>query len=190
MKYIAWLFLTSVLPLPDDLRHVFRFFLLYFILYRQLSVVKTTLSLQLYFDSNTGLVLRWNLSSFWEELCDMRLHSLQERERDYGLWNPMLYHPEKKTNGCSHFLTIQRCVYYSKYFSLSKGDQLWFVVFFVTKVDRSSLLRVLHLLSSSWLNTTNIHRPESYKTQAGRDYILLTELMHKVELLVCFKFWE
>lgn len=132
MKYIAWLFLTSVLPLPDDLRHVFRFFF-YFILYRQLSVVKTTLSLQLYFDSNTGLVLRWNLSSFWEELRDMRLHSLQERERDYRLWNPMLYHPEKKTNGCSHFLTIQRCVYYSKYFSLRKGDQLWFVVFFCYK---------------------------------------------------------
>lgn len=97
---------------------------------------------------------------------------------------------KKKPNGCNHFLTIQCCVYHSKYFSLSKGDQLWFDGFFITKVDRSSLLEVLHLLSSSQLNTTNIHLPESYKTQAGRDYILLTELMHKVELSVCFKYWE
>lgn len=71
LKYIAWLFLTSVLPLPDDLRHVFSFLLFFILFYRQLSVVKTTLSLQLYFDSNTGLVLRRNISSFWEELHDM-----------------------------------------------------------------------------------------------------------------------
>lgn len=152
--------------------------------------MKTTLSLQLYFDSNTGLVLKWNLSSFWEELRDMRLHSLQERERDYRLWNPMLYHPEKKTKWLQSFLNYTMLRISLKILQSCKGDQLWFDGFFITKVDRSSLLKVLHLLSSSQLNTTNIHRPESYKTQAGRDYILLTELMHKVELSVCFKYWE
>ena len=73
------------------------------LLYRQLPVVvKTMLSLQLYFDSKAELVFWRNAASSWAELCDV-----SHRRRGQGTMGcqSMLYSSDEKQHGCSEFCT-------------------------------------------------------------------------------------